>query len=67
EFLQFFRKKSKSLKKKNSENIFSNDVGVVEKTASGKFIMKARKRKIPNKEQWKTVRTSEAGMSRLEK
>jgi|GEM_PF-1568379 hypothetical protein len=30
-------------------------------------MVKARKRKIPNKEQWKTVRTSEAGMSRLEK
>jgi len=49
--LQFLHNKSKSLKKRNSQSFLSNAVGVVEKTASGKFMVRARKRKIPTKEQ----------------
>jgi hypothetical protein len=55
------------MKRRNSDSFFSNHVGIVEKTVSGKFMCRARKRKIPTKEQWKTVETLEAGKARLRK
>jgi hypothetical protein len=54
-------------KRKNSESFYSNHVGNVEQTASGKFLVRARKRKIPTNEQEVTVETLESGKARLRK
>ena len=54
-------------KRKNSTTFYSNHVGNVEQTASGKFLVRARKRKIPTNEQEGTVETLEAGKARLRK
>ncbi|MDB4488542.1 hypothetical protein N9017_00335 [Akkermansiaceae bacterium] len=54
-------------KRKNSGSFYSNHVGNVEQTASGKFLVRARKRKIPTNEQEVTVETLEAGKARLRK
>ena len=54
-------------KKRNSEKFFSNHVGKVELTSSGKFWVRARKSQIPTKERQKTVDSLEEGIARLEK
>ena len=54
-------------KRKNSGSFYSNHVGNVEQTASGKFMVRARKRKIPTNEQEVTVETLESGKARLRK
>ncbi|MDB4675580.1 hypothetical protein OAP08_03890 [Akkermansiaceae bacterium] len=54
-------------KRKNSGGFYSNHVGNVEQTASGKFMVRARKRKIPTNEQEVTVETLESGKARLRK
>ena len=54
-------------KRRNSGSFYSNHVGNVEQTASGKWRVRARKRKIPNKEQEITVDTLEMGKARLTK
>ncbi|MDB4812517.1 hypothetical protein OAH06_00225 [Akkermansiaceae bacterium] len=54
-------------KRKNSGSFYSNHVGNVEQAASGKFMVRARKRKIPTNEQEVTVETLESGKARLRK
>jgi hypothetical protein len=55
-------------RRKNSDSSHKHQgVRTVEKTASGKFMVRARKRKIPEKEHEKTVDSIDEGIARLAK
>ena len=55
-------------RRRNSDSSHKHQgVRTVEKTASGKFMVRARKRKIPEKEHEKTVDSIDEGIARLAK